>query len=125
MMIQSCSPAVERSRSGSARGLATLVVHRATNRREVNGEVATRASRFPVPKQEKLTYSTKGVPGGTRAKGSASYDLEALDGKDFMADARMDGMVYGLSSGRRLWRESEQIVRRGGVGGTVEGGRAV
>jgi len=72
-----------------------VVVHRATNRRAGYGELATAASRFPVPKQEELKLKPKSA-WRYIGKGSVSYDLEALvTGKAIYGmDARMDGMVY-------------------------------
>jgi isoquinoline 1-oxidoreductase subunit beta len=72
-----------------------VVVHRATNHRAGYGELATAASRFPVPKQEELKFKPK-TAWRYIGKGSVSYDLEALvTGKAIYGmDARMDGMVY-------------------------------
>ncbi len=72
-----------------------VIVHRATNRRAGYGELATAASRFPVPKQEELKLKPKSA-WRYIGKGSVSYDLEALvTGKAIYGmDARMDGMVY-------------------------------
>jgi isoquinoline 1-oxidoreductase beta subunit len=72
-----------------------VVVHRATSRRAGYGELATAASRFPVPKQEELKLKPKSA-WRYIGKGSVSYDLEALvTGKAIYGmDARMDGMVY-------------------------------
>jgi isoquinoline 1-oxidoreductase beta subunit len=72
-----------------------VVVHRATNRRAGYGELATAASRFPVPKQEELKFKPKSA-WRYIGKGSVSYDLEALvTGRAIYGmDARMDGMVY-------------------------------
>jgi isoquinoline 1-oxidoreductase subunit beta len=72
-----------------------VVVHRSTNRRAGYGELATAASRFPVPKREELKFKPKSA-WRYIGKGEVSYDLEALvTGKAIYGmDARLDGMVY-------------------------------
>jgi isoquinoline 1-oxidoreductase beta subunit len=72
-----------------------VVVHRSTNRRASYGELATSASRFPVPKREDLKLKPKSA-WRYIGKGEVSYDLEALvTGKAIYGmDARIDGMVY-------------------------------
>jgi isoquinoline 1-oxidoreductase beta subunit len=72
-----------------------VVVHRATNRRAGYGELATAASKLPVPPKEDLKFKPKSAWRYV-GKGEVSYDLEALvTGKAiFGMDARLDGMVY-------------------------------
>jgi isoquinoline 1-oxidoreductase subunit beta len=72
-----------------------VVVHRSTNRRAGYGELATAASRFPVPKREQLKFKPKSA-WRYIGKGEVSYDLEALvTGKAIYGmDSRLDDMVY-------------------------------
>ena len=72
-----------------------VVVHRSTNRRAGYGELATAASRFPVPKREELKFKPKSA-WRYIGKGDVSYDLEALaTGKAIYGmDARLEDMVY-------------------------------
>src|SRR6202162_2616908 len=71
------------------------VVHRSTNRKAGYGELATAASKLPVPKREELKLKPKSA-WRYIGKGEVSYDLEALvTGKaSYGMDARADGMVY-------------------------------
>ncbi|MCU1341278.1 MAG: twin-arginine translocation pathway signal protein [Candidatus Acidoferrum typicum] len=72
-----------------------VVVHAATNRRLGYGELATAASKLPVPAKEVLKFKPKSEWRYV-GKGSPSYDLEALcTGKAvFGMDAQLDGMLY-------------------------------
>jgi isoquinoline 1-oxidoreductase beta subunit len=72
-----------------------VVVHPATNRKLGYGELATAASRLPVPAKEDLKFKPKSAWRYV-GKGSPSYDLETLcTGKAvFGMDAHLDGMVY-------------------------------
>src|SRR5260370_2827296 len=71
------------------------VVHTPTGRRLGYGELASAASKLPVPKREELSLKT---PASRRyiGKGMASYDLtDIVAGKALYGmDARVDGMVY-------------------------------
>jgi isoquinoline 1-oxidoreductase subunit beta len=72
-----------------------VVVHPATNRKLGYGELATAASKLPVPTAEEIQFKPKSS-WRYIGKGSPSYDLEALcTGKAiFGMDAHLDGMVY-------------------------------
>src|SRR6267142_517115 len=71
------------------------VGHTPTGRRLGYGELASAASRLPVPRREELSLKP---PGSWRyiGKGMASYDLtDIVTGKALYGmDARVDGMVY-------------------------------
>ena len=71
------------------------VVHSATGRRLGYGELASTASKLPVPKVEDLKFKPKSA-WRYIGKGAKSYDLaDVLTGKAvYGMDARMDGMVY-------------------------------
>ena len=72
-----------------------VVVHPATNRKLGYGELATAASKLPVPTGGEIKFKPKSSWRYV-GKGSPSYDLEALcTGKAiFGMDAHLDGMVY-------------------------------
>jgi isoquinoline 1-oxidoreductase beta subunit len=72
-----------------------VVVHPATNRKLGYGELATAASKLPVPTVEEIQFKPKSS-WRYIGKGAPSYDLEALcTGKAiFGMDAHLDGMVY-------------------------------
>src|SRR5437016_3901694 len=71
------------------------VVHAPTGRRLGYGELASAASKLPVPRREELPLKP---PGSWRyiGKGMASYDLtDIITGKALYGmDARVNGMVY-------------------------------
>jgi len=71
------------------------VVHTPTGRRLGYGELASAASKLPVPPLGELPLSLP-APGVTSARGMASYDLsDIVTGKALYGmDARVDGMVY-------------------------------
>ena len=71
------------------------VVHSASGRRMGYGELATPASRLPVPKKEELQFKSKDA-WRYIGKGMDSVDLTDLcTGKAvYGMDARLDGMVY-------------------------------
>jgi isoquinoline 1-oxidoreductase beta subunit len=71
------------------------VVHGSTGRRLGYGELATAASKLPIPKPEDVQLKPK-ERWRYIGKGAKSYDLENLcTGKAvFGMDARIDGMVY-------------------------------
>ncbi len=71
------------------------IVHRRSNRRAGYGELASAASKLPVPKKEELQFKPKGA-WRYIGKGAVSYDLTDLcTGKaGFGMDARLEGMVY-------------------------------
>jgi isoquinoline 1-oxidoreductase beta subunit len=72
-----------------------IVIHRSTGRKAGYGELASVASKLPVPKTEELTFKPK-TAWRYIGKGEVSYDLEELvTGKAIYGmDARADGMVY-------------------------------
>src|SRR6202035_3315773 len=72
-----------------------VVVHPATNRTLGYGELATAASKLPVPTGGEIKFKPKSEWRYV-GKGSPSYDLEALcTGKAvFGMDAQLDGMLY-------------------------------
>lgn len=72
-----------------------VVVHRPTGRSLGYGELASIASKLPVPKQEQLQLKSK-TSWRYIGKGMPSYDLEQLcNGKAvYGMDAHVDGMVY-------------------------------
>ncbi|MGH9772316.1 MAG: molybdopterin cofactor-binding domain-containing protein [Candidatus Acidiferrales bacterium] len=72
-----------------------VVVHQATGRRLGYGDLATAASKLPVPKKDDLQFKPKSAWRYV-GKGAASYDLaEICTGKAvYGMDARMEGMVY-------------------------------
>src|SRR5207302_4903088 len=71
------------------------VVHTPTGRRLGYGELASAASKLPVPRREELPFKP---PGSWRyiGEGMASYDLaDIVSGKALYGmDARVEGMVY-------------------------------
>ena len=71
------------------------IVHRRSNRRAGYGELASAASKLPVPKKEELQFKPKSA-WRYIGKGAVSYDLTDLcTGKaGFGMDARLEGMVY-------------------------------
>jgi isoquinoline 1-oxidoreductase beta subunit len=71
------------------------VVHRATGRRLGYGELATAASKLPVPKKEDLQLKPRSA-WRYIGKGTPSYDItELCTGKSIYGmDARVEGMVY-------------------------------
>ncbi|MGH9544628.1 MAG: molybdopterin cofactor-binding domain-containing protein [Terriglobales bacterium] len=72
-----------------------VIVHRGSNRRAGYGELASAASKLPVPKKEELQFKPKSA-WRYIGKGAVSYDLTDLcTGKaGFGMDARLEGMVY-------------------------------
>jgi len=71
------------------------VVHRSTSRSAGYGELASAASKLPVPSRDELKFKPKSA-WRYIGKGEVSYDLDALvTGKAIYGmDARVDGMVY-------------------------------
>jgi len=71
------------------------VVHRSTSRSAGYGELASAASKLPVPSRDELKFKPKSA-WRYIGKGEVSYDLEELvTGKAIYGmDARVDGMVY-------------------------------
>jgi isoquinoline 1-oxidoreductase beta subunit len=71
------------------------IVHSLTGRRLGYGELASAASKLPVPKMQELKFKPKSE-WRYIGKGSPSYDLaDVVTGKAaYGMDARMDGMVY-------------------------------
>jgi len=71
------------------------VVHGSTGRRLGYGDLATAASKLPVPKKEELQFKPRSA-WRYIGKGMTSYDLtELCTGKAvYGMDARVDGMVY-------------------------------
>jgi isoquinoline 1-oxidoreductase beta subunit len=71
------------------------IVHSPTGRRLGYGELASAASKLPVPKMQELKFKPKSE-WRYIGKGSPSYDLaDVVTGKAaYGMDARMDGMVY-------------------------------
>jgi isoquinoline 1-oxidoreductase beta subunit len=71
------------------------IVHSPTGRRLGYGELASAASKLPVPKMQELKFKPKS-DWRYIGKGSPSYDLaDVVTGKAaYGMDARMDGMVY-------------------------------
>ena len=72
-----------------------VVVHRATKRTAGYGELATAASKLPVPPKEDLKFKPKSA-WRYIGKGEPSYDLTSFVSGAAMygMDARVDGMVY-------------------------------
>ena len=72
-----------------------VVVHRATKRTAGYGELATAASKLPVPPKEDLKFKPKSA-WRYIGKGEPSYDLASFVSGAAMygMDARIDGMVY-------------------------------
>ena len=72
-----------------------VVVHRATKRTAGYGELATAASKLPVPPKEDLRFKPKSA-WRYIGKGEPSYDLTSFVSGAAMygMDARVDGMVY-------------------------------
>jgi len=71
------------------------VVHRSTSRSAGYGELASAASKLPVPSRDELKFKPKSA-WRYIGKGEVSYDLEELvTGKAIYGmDARVDGMAY-------------------------------
>src|SRR5229473_7483161 len=71
------------------------VVHKASGKRLGYGELATRASKLPVPKKEELQLKPRSE-WRYIGKGTASYDLRDMcTGKTvYGQDTRMEGMLY-------------------------------
>ena len=72
-----------------------VVVHRATKRTAGYGELATAASKLPVPPKEDLKFKPKSA-WRYIGRGEPSYDLTSFVSGAAMygMDARVDGMVY-------------------------------
>jgi isoquinoline 1-oxidoreductase beta subunit len=103
-----------------------VVVHRATTRRAGYGELATAASKLPVPPKEDLKFKPKSAWRYV-GKGEVSYDLEGLvTGKAiFGMDARLDGMVYAsvercpVIGGRVKTYDDKEALKVAGVSQTI------
>jgi isoquinoline 1-oxidoreductase beta subunit len=104
-----------------------VVVHSATNRRLGYGDLATGASKLPVPTATELKFKPKSAWRYV-GKGSPSYDLEALCiGKAvFGMDAHLDGMVYAsvehppVLGGKIKSVDDQEALKVAGVRQTVQ-----
>jgi isoquinoline 1-oxidoreductase beta subunit len=104
-----------------------VVVHQATNRKLGYGELATAASKLPVPAIADIKLKPKSA-WRYIGKGSPSYDLEALcTGKAvFGMDAQLDGMVYAsiehppVLGGKVKSVDNQEALKVAGVRQTVQ-----
>ncbi len=104
-----------------------VVVHQATNRKLGYGELATVASKLPVPAIADIKLKPKSA-WRYIGKGSPSYDLEALcTGKAvFGMDAQLDGMVYAsiehppVLGGKVKSVDNQEALKVAGVRQTVQ-----
>jgi len=104
-----------------------VVVHQATNRKLGYGELATAASKLPVPAIADIKLKPKSA-WRYIGKGSPSYDLEALcTGKAvFGMDGQLDGMVYAsiehppVLGGKVKSVDDQEALKVAGVRQTVQ-----